>query len=1838
MVQMIQPAGRRPWQMLVFLALGTLAAAPPRLAGFQPSPPGDAQPSATAGAQSLGPAQQQLVRKSLELLDKARSLDPQTQSRQAIALGEEALQLQLAALGEKHYLVGTTVFWLAVRYELEGDAAKAESLYRRASGIFAQVLRPDDEHVASCLERLAVVYLQTDRVEQAAASYLQMVAIRSQAAGYDPTEHRKVLASLAGLLDRQVAAATQRGQWPEASRAAEQLVAVRTALSGPEHWETADARLSVAHVRLLASLSDEQHGQLQQAEALRQTALRHYRQQRSREAIAAERQALDILRTVLGEEHRLTASKLEDLAHLHAGLNELDQCEPYLLRCLAVRRKVLGEQHPRTASTLCDLGLLAKRRGQYADAVAWFRPGVAALEASVGTSHDDFLERADEWDEVLDAAAQQAEQQALETGEWNSVIELRREQSALRGTRYGPQHWKATDAVLHLRDAQRMSRLPPEQQRRFFDAEQLEFRVAELLHQGRIREALPLELQCLAIRREVLGEEHPLTAHTWSMVGRLYSFLGASPQAEQALRQAVDISRNVHGEQHPELATHLAALAEFYRLRSDYETAEPLSRQCLEIRQAALGLEHADTAAAFGKLAELYVAQAAYHRAEPLLKQSLAIAQRVFGPDDPRTAWAKVGMAQLYTRQKQYREAEAHLQQALAVFEQVAQSADPYFLGALAELGQLYVAMQRHEEAETVLQRVLEVGRRESMHNHPVYQAALTTLVLSHLHTSRHEAAAALLREVAELHRARGGDRDRLYLQALGWLCEVLSRQAEQHERHGRWDEARAARREALQHNVAQYGADHWRVEDAQRALDHIHRLATLDAAQQQRLQQAARLEEQFREHHRREELRGAIAAGEQLLAIRREVLGEKHVDTAVAMQNLAALYDDVNQPAKAEQYYQRAIELYERLLGTDHPLTAMAYGNLGEFRRGQGDLVQAASLRQRCLEIYQQTLGEDDADTAFAHNRLGAIYRELGQLDLAQQHLQRASEVYRRIYGIAHADTARSINSLAVLYHRRGQYARAERLYRQCLEIQLQVLGPEHTETATSFNNLAQFYFEINDMAQAERDFRRALEIRRKLLGPEHREIAQSLNSLAVLYVASGRYEEAVEHYKQSYLMYRSVLGEEHPDSFMVMSNWGNLSRTLGQLDLAEQQLSRCLALCRQVLGEAHRHTALVANNLALVYEGLGRHDEAIALLRQSVALHRAAWGAQHPETALSLRNLATLEAAQGRPPQAVAHLQEALAIELRHLRDTFGSQSERQQLGHLAALRQTLDVYLSVAPLAGTDPAEVFGRVLACKGVVFSQQALGRVQRHRPDLAPLVAELRSVTTQLAALVHASSATDRQRWTEPMERLAQRREELERILSDASAAFRAEDAAARWQPGELLQALPPATVLVDTLRYVHHTPPQANQPQWTRQQRYVAFVLRPGEAIRQVDLGPAEAIDQAVNHWRSALGSGSRATQAGASLRKLVWQPIEPHLHDAQVVVFSPDGDLGRFPLAALPGANAGTYLIEERAVALVAVPQRLPQLLGQPMVQRNAEATLLLLGDVEFGQRPAATGNDDKPPAAFRFRALPGTSAEIDAISQTLSDALDEDRIVVLRGKQATKQALRDAAADARLLHLATHGFFNPGGWKSALDAPAADLAPRDTPSSGMAEFRADAPPGFHPGLLSGLALANANAGLGADGPAVQSSNDGILTALEVAEMDLGRTELVVLSACDTALGQQTSGEGLLGLQRAFQMAGAGSVVASLWKVPDLETQRLMTRFYDNLWNRKLSKLEALRQAQIWMLREGRASLQAERIARGADPDDLLRGADPLLDEDAGSRLPPYYWAAFVLSGDWR
>lgn len=1020
-----------------------------------------------------------------------------------------------------------------------------------------------------------------------------------------------------------------------------------------------------------------------------------------------------------------------------------------------------------------------------------------------------------------------------------------------------------------------------------------------------------------------------------------------------------------------------------------------------------------------------------------------------------------------------------------------------------------------------------------------------------------------------------------------------------------------------------------------------------LNKEQQQKFKELNRVAAQRQKLSREGKLEEAVAAGEKELDLLRELFGKDHESVVRLLQFLAQVQERREDWAAARSARQEVLAVQQHrydkedwrvtdarlaLADTEQRsrLTAEQRGQLRQaealnqqigrlFRSGK--YREALPLAQRRLTLCKQILGEQHRSFAHNLNNLAGCYCETGEYAKAEQFFQKSVALHKRVLGEQHPDYALSLNSLAHLYGRMGAYAKAEPLYRQALALRKKLLGEKHPDYAKSLNNLATLYIAMRDYAKAEPLLQQALTIRKQVLGEQHPDYAHSLDNLASLYSNMGAYSKAEPLYEQVMALRKKILGEKHPDYIFGLNNLATMYSEMHDYARAEPLYRQALRLYKEVMGEKNHAYAICLYNLAEVCRNMGDFSKAEPLYQQALKLDKELLGEKHPSYALCLKNLALMylanqEARKGEPlaRQAAESIQALLER-------TAAVQSERQQLVMTARSRNYLDCYLSLAAAVETPAEEVYRAVLAWKGVVSARQQQLHFQRQRdqrPEVIKLYAELQQATARLAQLSHAGPVSEQ---PGQLERVSEDIERLQRDLSRLSEPFRRQFRQQRMNPAELRKALSKGAALVDLLEYDRSIRPAKGNGKLVKERRLIAFVLRPDKPVVQVDLGPAQRYRHAVTSWRKSFGLGKVGTAAGKQLRRFVWEPLEKQLNGVSIVLISPDGLLTKFPWAALPGRKRDSFLLEERAVAILPIAQQLPQLLQRPPAPANERASLLLVGDVDYGADPGRAGagtaaryaprsNHAGTPGAWS--PLSETRQEILAVRDSFQQRYAGGKVTLLRKGEATEEAVRLQGPHHCYLHFATHGFFAPEHLRSGLTVASRNKDKEADSLTGHPDVS-----GFHPDLLSGLVMAGANR------PPSAERDDGILTALEVGALDLSGTELAVLSACETGLGAEAGGEGLLGLQRAFQVAGARSVVAGLWTVDDRATRALMVDFYDNLWSKKLSRLEALRQAQLNMLREG--------IKRGLD---LAADQPP----DQQRRLPPFYWAAFVLSGDWR
>jgi len=981
--------------------------------------------------------------------------------------------------------------------------------------------------------------------------------------------------------------------------------------------------------------------------------------------------------------------------------------------------------------------------------------------------------------------------------------------------------------------------------------------------------------------------------------------------------------------------------------------------------------------------------------------------------------------------------------------------------------------------------------------------------------------------------------------------------------------------------------------------------------------------------------VRGDHAKAEPLyqraLAIREQSLGTEHLDVANSLNNLALIYAARSDYAKAEPLYQRALAIREKSLGPEHPDVAASLNYLAGLYAARSDYAKAEPLQQRALDIREKSLGPDHPFVADSLNNLALIYSDLGDYVKAEPLYQRALAVREKSLGLEHPDVAGSLTNLANLYSDLGNYAKAEPLHQRALAIREKSLGPEHPDVAQSLNNLANLYSDLGDYAKAESLFQRALAIQEKSLGPDHPDVAISLNNIAVLYNRKGDDAKTESLRLRALTIQEKSLGPEHLDVATSLNNLAVLYHIRRDYVKAESFYRRALTIREKALGPEHPMVARTINNIAFLYGDKGEYAKAEPLFRRALAILENALGPEHRYIEELLDGMAVLCAANGDFAQAVKVQSRANSLGDRNLARNLTIGSERRKLAYLAIFSKQTDFTLWLHSQAlPHDPQALdlaFTTLLRRKGrgLDMMADAIGALRRHAaPEVRALFDQLAEARSQLAALTLKDLGTGKpETYRARLKSLEDKVEEFESALSARNPDFR--DQAQPVTPAAVQSALPADSALVEFAVYKPRAP-RNNENKLAP--RYLAYLLTAQGQPKWTDLGEAAPIDRAITAWRQALRDPRRAgvKRLARVVDEKVMRPVlaltQSGFGSPHRLLIAPDGLLNLIPFAALVDRQ-GRYLVERYSISYLMSGRDLLR----PPVPRPGKQDTIIVADPDFdaaeeviaarsqdvGLPPALSGawriklpgaaarNRDVglpagPPqsagsnfnlARIYFPPLKGTADEARALKTILPQAT-----VFTRG-QATEAALKQLHSPG-ILHVATHGFF-------LSDQEIRLIGARDLIVEPVQSVEASGQPIENPLLRSGLALAGVNLRLGR----ADQGDDGVLTALEAAGLDLFGTKLVVLSACDTGVGEVKNGEGVFGLRRALSLAGSETQVMSLWPVSDLGARDLMTEYYRAL-GRGDGRGDGLRHVQLEMLKRK-------------------------------GRRHPFYWASFIQSGEW-
>lgn len=889
----------------------------------------------------------------------------------------------------------------------------------------------------------------------------------------------------------------------------------------------------------------------------------------------------------------------------------------------------------------------------------------------------------------------------------------------------------------------------------------------------------------------------------------------------------------------------------------------------------------------------------------------------------------------------------------------------------------------------------------------------------------------------------------------------------------------------------------------------------------------------------------------------------------------------------------ERALKLREKALGSESPAVANSLHQLGNIYHVKGDYPEAETALQRALTIRQNTSGPESNDVFALLVNLGAVYFDMGALDKAEQFMQRAVVIQGKVPNLDQGRVTALFNNLALVHYVKGDYATAEQEFERVIALEQQLFGAEDSRVGDTLVNLSDVYLAIGDYVKMESTSQRALAIYEKVLGPDAPDIGNTVLNLGNARYLSGDLEQAEPLYQRALHIYEKALGPEHPLVALALNNLAEVYHDRREFARAEPLYLRSLAIRQKKLGESHADVGQSLNNLGNLYRDQGDYERAKQFYERALSTREKALGPEHPDVVSTLSHISLMYMAKGDFAAAQTYQSRAIAISERNAALNLSSGSERQKLAYLDSLSEQLDraVTLSVrlAPEQTAARDLALTTVLQRKGRVqdaLSESLVSLRRRLNSEDAQLLDRFNETTSRLSRLVLAGP---QQQTAEEFQRrskeLNEQREQLEAEIARRSAEFRAQS-----QPvtiDAVRRVLPDNAALLEFVSYRPLSPKGITAKERYGAPRYVVYVLRNRGEVSWRELGGTKEVDQAIQSLRQALRDPQRkdAQHLARALDEAVMQPVRALLGDASQLLVSPDGELNLVPFAALVDEQ-GRYLVQRYSFTYLTSGRDLLRLQST----RESKSGPLLIANPTFGEQAnlptlvaGRNSTSIRSPAETYFAPLGATENEARSIQSLFPDA------TLLTGANATETAVKQVAAP-RILHLATHGFFVP-------DAPAIATG-SEVSVSRAASGSSPGGASENPLLRSGLAFAGANLRNGA-------GDDGILTALEASGLNLWGTKLVVLSACDTGVGEVRTGEGVYGLRRAFTLAGAESLVMSLWPISDFTTRTLMTRYYQNL-KAGMGRGDALRQVQLDMLKK-----------------------DP--------KLHPFYWANFIQSGDW-
>lgn len=918
--------------------------------------------------------------------------------------------------------------------------------------------------------------------------------------------------------------------------------------------------------------------------------------------------------------------------------------------------------------------------------------------------------------------------------------------------------------------------------------------------------------------------------------------------------------------------------------------------------------------------------------------------------------------------------------------------------------------------------------------------------------------------------------------------------------------------------------------------------------------------------------------------------------------------YYKIGNYQEARKYYDKSLKIKERTLGEDHPSYLETLLSLGKLTVEIGEMEEAEQILMDYNSLADGAYDSKHPVRANAFKEVGDVFAIKSDTTTAIYFYKQAKDAYEEMTdGLQSVGYAHNLTSQAELYYKMGFYTAAEALFRQAQYIYEKNGFSAKVEHANLLNRLALLYLRLNNLVDAERLIQQAKRIHEHEYSTQHPAFARDLDVLASIYLAAGYPKQAEHLLIESIAIYKASGVTKQIDYLLAVSQLAECYEQTKQLEKADKLFKTAIDSFQVHISERSIELAGIESNLANLYYYIGKYAQATELHERSLQTRYELLDESHPEFLESINNLSLLSWADKKITKAESFFEQSIENYTTQFNRYFSFLSEREKDFYYNRIRSFFEKYNSFALQRSQKKPAILGQIynnqLANKGLLFytNQNIREQVLASKDDnLFQKYKKWTQLKEQLSK-VYKLDAEDVKTQNIPLDSLEEVANFIEKDLSLRIAISNTKEGKEKTQITwkDIQRKLNPDEAAIEMIRFQEFLPDSGGR--YTEKIYYAALIVtqktKKNPALILIDDGE-DLEKKYVRFYRNSIKFRIKDTKSYSYF----WQKIDTAsiLKGIKKIYFSPDGAYNKINVNTLYDGTSQKFVVDKTEIhtltntrdliALKNNANRTPAisatkafLVGYPNYHYLKQKTAILFPSLVQKEENLAMplvknkniqtrGDIGNLLRGGKIDDLPGTREEILSIEKIFNQYQISNQVEL--GDRASEENIK-SIAEFSLLHIATHGFFSP------------DIGANEVHNPDIVKLESNL---NNPLLNSGLLLAGADNAFSqetllAEIKALSDNStyeDGVLTAYEVMNLNLSNVDLVVLSACETGLGEVRNGEGVFGLQRAFQTAGAKTIVMSLWKVSDEATKQLMENFYD-AYCKTRSKRQAFLSAQL-------------------------------------------------------